>query len=144
MQTRKLGSLQVSAIGLGCMSMSQAYGKPDPAESERALHRALELGMTFLDTASVYGLGHNETLIGKVLGGKRDQIVLASKCGIVVDDKGRRGVDCRPESVKRTCEESLERLRTDVIDLYYLHRRDHTVPIEDSVGALADLVAEGQ
>ena len=144
MQTRKLGSLQVSAIGLGCMSMSQAYGKPDPAESERALHRSLEVGFTFLDTASIYGTGHNETLIGNVLASKRDQFVLASKCGIIVDGQGRRGVDCRPEAIKQTCEESLERLKTDVIDLYYLHRRDQKVPIEESVGALAELVSEGK
>lgn len=144
MHTRKLGSLQVSAIGLGCMSMSQAYGKPDPAESERALHRSLEVGFTFLDTASIYGVGHNETLIGNVLAGKRDQFVLASKCGIIVDDQGRRGVDCRPEAIKQTCEESLQRLETEVIDLYYLHRRDQKVPIEESVGALAELVTEGK
>ena len=135
MQTRKLGSLQVSAIGLGCMSMSQAYGKPDRAESERTLARALDVGITFLDTASVYGLGHNETLVGEVLKARRSEFVLASKCGIVVDSDGRRGVDCRPASVKQTCDESLKRLQTDVIDLYYLHRRDHKVPIEESVGA---------
>jgi aryl-alcohol dehydrogenase-like predicted oxidoreductase len=144
MKTRKLGSLEVSAIGLGCMSMSQAYGKPDPAESERVLHRALDLGISFFDTASIYGLGHNERLVGRVLGPHRDRFVLASKCGIIVDDQGRRGVDCRPESVIRTCHESLERLGTDYIDLYYLHRRDHEVPIEDSVGALAELVSQGK
>jgi len=144
MKTRKLGPFEVSAIGLGCMSMSQAYGKPDPEEVERALLRSLEVGYTFLDTASVYGLGHNEKLIGRVLNDKRDRYVLASKCGIVVDSEGRRGVDCRPAAVKQTCEESLKRLQTDVIDLYYLHRRDHTVPIEESVGALADLVRAGK
>jgi aryl-alcohol dehydrogenase-like predicted oxidoreductase len=144
MKTRKLGALEVSAIGLGCMSMSQAYGKPDPEESERTLLRALDLGITFFDTASIYGLGHNEKLVGRVLGPHRDRFVLASKCGIIVDEQGRRGVDCRPESVVRTCNESLERLGTDVIDLYYLHRRDQEVPIEDSVGALAGLVAEGK
>ncbi len=145
MQTRKLGPLEVSAIGLGCMSMSQAYGKPDPAESERALHRALDVGYTFLDTASVYGLGHNEKLIGRVLHEKRASFVLASKCGIIVDPKkGGRGVDGRPESIKATCEQSLANLQTDVIDLYYLHRRDHSVPIEDSVGSLAELVAAGK
>jgi aryl-alcohol dehydrogenase-like predicted oxidoreductase len=142
--TRKLGQLEVSAIGLGCMSMSQAYGKPDPAESERSLHRSLDVGYTFLDTASVYGLGHNEKLIGRVLKEKRSSFVLASKCGIVVDERGRRGVDCSPEAVRQTCEKSLENLQTDVIDLYYLHRRDPNVPIEDSVGALAELVAEGK
>ena len=144
MQTRTLGSLEVSAIGLGCMSMSQAYGKPDRAESERTLHRALDVGYTFLDTASIYGLGHNEKLVGQVLRDRRSEFVLASKCGIIVDEKGRRGVDCRPESVTRTCEESLERLGTEVIDLYYLHRRDANVPIEESVGALVDLLKAGK
>ena len=145
METRKLGPLEVSAIGLGCMSMSQAYGKPDPAEAERTLHRALDIGYTFLDTASIYGLGHNEKLIGRVLREKRHSFVLASKCGIVVDkESGRRGVDGRPESIKATCEQSLTSLRTDVIDLYYLHRRDHEVPIEDSDGALAELVSQGK
>jgi aryl-alcohol dehydrogenase-like predicted oxidoreductase len=143
-QTRRLGELEVSAIGLGCMSMSQAYGKADRTESERALHRALDVGITFLDTASVYGLGHNEKLVGKVLGERRNEFVLASKCGIIVDDRGRRGVDCRPEAVLQTCDESLERLGTDTIDLYYLHRRDPNVPIEDSVGALAELVKAGK
>jgi aryl-alcohol dehydrogenase-like predicted oxidoreductase len=126
------------------MSMSQAYGKPDRAESERALHRALDVGYTFLDTASIYGLGHNEKLVGQVLRDRRSEFVLASKCGIIVDEKGRRGVDCRPESVTRTCEESLERLGTEVIDLYYLHRRDANVPIEESVGALVDLLKAGK
>ncbi|MBD3645873.1 MAG: aldo/keto reductase, partial [Pseudomonadales bacterium] len=144
MQKRKLGDLEVSAIGLGCMSMSQAYGKPDRKESERALHRALDIGYTFLDTASVYGVGHNEKLIGEVLKDRRNQFVLASKCGIVVDDQGRRGIDCRPETVKRICEESLDRLQTDVIDLYYLHRKDPNVPIEDSVGALVEMLEAGK
>jgi aryl-alcohol dehydrogenase-like predicted oxidoreductase len=143
-QTRKLGELEVSAIGLGCMSMSQAYGRPDRAESERALARALDVGIDFFDTASVYGLGHNETLLGQVLGHRRSEFTLASKCGITVDDQGRRAVDGSPAFVKQTCAESLERLQTDVIDLYYLHRRDHEVPIEDSVGALAELVEEGK
>jgi len=143
MKTRQLGALRVSALGLGCMSMSQAYGKPDRAESERALHRALDLGYTFLDTASVYGMGHNETLIGEVLGQRRREFVLASKCGIAAKD-GRRVVDCSPANVRRTCEESLRRLNTDVIDLYYLHRRDFNVPIEDSVGALAEFVQAGK
>jgi aryl-alcohol dehydrogenase-like predicted oxidoreductase len=126
------------------MSMSAAYGKADRAESERALHRALDVGYTFLDTACIYGLGHNEKLIGETLGPRRGEYVLASKCGITVDSDGRRGVDCRPASVKKTCHESLERLQTDVIDLYYLHRRDPDVPIEESVGALGDLVSEGK
>ena len=139
-----IGKLEASAIGLGCMSMSQAYGKPDRAESERVLHRALDVGYTFLDTASVYGLGHNEKLIGQTLKSRRKEFVLASKCGIIVDENGGRGVDCRPDAVKQTCHESLERLQTDVIDLYYLHRRDPNVPIEDSVGALSELVTQGK
>jgi aryl-alcohol dehydrogenase-like predicted oxidoreductase len=143
LQKRKLGELEVSAIGLGCMSMSQAYGKPNREESERVLQRALDVGYTFLDTASIYGLGHNETLIGEVLKSRRNEFVLASKCGIIVKE-GRRGVDCRPESVRATCEESLQRLQTDVIDLYYLHRKDPQVPIEESVGELARLKSEGK
>ena len=143
MQTRQLGELQVSALGLGCMSMSQSYGAANREESERALHRALDVGYTFLDTASLYGLGHNETLIGEVLPGRRDEFILASKCGIVNRD-GKRAVDCTPENVKKTCDESLRRLNTDIIDLYYLHRRDFNVPIEESVGALADCVAAGK
>jgi len=144
MKKRKIADLEVSAIGLGCMSMSQAYGKPDPEEAERALLRSLEVGYTFLDTASVYGLGHNERLLGRVLEDRRGDFVLASKCGIIVDEQGRRGVDCSPDAVRRTCEQSLEHLQTDVIDLYYLHRRDPKVPIEDSVGAMADLVEAGK
>ena len=145
MRTRTLGPFDVSAIGLGCMSMSQGYGTPDLAESERALHRALDVGYTFLDTASIYGMGHNETLIGRVLRERRTSFVLASKCGIAVEPKTHaRIADGRPSSIKQTCEQSLTNLQTDVIDLYYLHRRDHAVPIEESVGALAELVAEGK
>lgn len=143
MKTRKLGQLSVSALGLGCMSMSQGYGTADREESERALHRALDIGYTFLDTASVYGLGHNESLIGEVLSSRRQEFTLASKCGIINKD-GKRAVDCSPQNVQKTCEESLRRLNTDVIDLYYLHRRDFTVPIEESVGALADFVKAGK
>ena len=144
MKKRKLGDLEVSAIGLGCMSMSQAYGKPDPDESERTLLHALDVGYTFFDTASVYGLGHNEKLIGRVLGKRRNEFVLASKCGIVVTDGGKRGVDGSPRAIRSTCEESLANLQTDVIDLYYLHRRDQQVPIEESVGTLGELVQEGK
>lgn len=143
MKTRQIGPLQVSALGLGCMSMSQSYGIADRRESERTLHRALELGYTFLDTASLYGMGHNETLLGEVLGGRRQEFILASKCGITSRD-GKRVVDCSPENIHKTCEQSLRRLRTDVIDLYYLHRRDFNVPIEESVGALADFVKAGK
>lgn len=143
MKTRKLGALEVSELGLGCMSMSQSYGKADRAESALALNEALDIGYTFLDTASLYGLGHNETLIGEVLKHRRHEYVLASKCGIINKD-GKRAVDCSPQNIKSTCEASLRRLQTDAIDLYYLHRLDKNVPIEDSVGALADLVTEGK
>ncbi|MSR11847.1 MAG: aldo/keto reductase [Gammaproteobacteria bacterium] len=143
MQTRQLGPLRVSALGLGCMSMSQSYGVADRTESERCLHRALDCGYSFLDTASVYGLGHNETLIGEVLGSRRQQFVLASKCGIVNRDD-KRAVDCTPANIRNTLDASLRRLRTDMIDLYYLHRRDFNVPIEESVGALAQAVQAGK
>ncbi len=143
MKTRRIGALEVSAIGLGCMSMSQSYGAADRDESERALHRALDVGYTFLDTASLYGMGHNETLIGEVLKKRRHEFTLASKCGILVRD-GQRVVDGSPASIITTCEASLRRLQTDVIDLYYLHRWDMDVPIEESVGALSDLVRAGK
>lgn len=143
MKTRQLGELQVSALGLGCMSMSQSYGEANRQESERTLQRALDLGYTFLDTASLYGLGHNEALLGEVLPARRNEFILASKCGIK-DRNGKRVIDCTPENIKKTCEDSLRRLNTDVIDLYYLHRRDFNVPIEESVGALADAVSAGK
>jgi len=144
MKTRTLGDLQVSAIGLGCMGMSQAYGNADPQESERTLHRALDLGVNFLDTANAYGLGHNESLIGRVLKERRREMVLATKFGIAIDKDGNRGIDGHPDQVATRCEESLSRLQTDVIDLYYLHRLDPAVPIEDTVGAMAKLVAAGK
>ena len=144
MRSALLGRLQVSALGLGCMGMSQAYGDADLAESERTLHRALDLGITFLDTANVYGVGHNENLIGRVLKARRSQFVLATKFGITVGEKGARGVNGRPEQVAERCEESLKRLQTDVIDLYYLHRVDPEVPIEETVGAMAALVKSGK
>lgn len=143
MQTRQLGPMRVSALGLGCMSMSQGYGAADRSESERCLHRALDIGYTFLDTASLYGLGHNETLLGEVLKPRRQEFVLASKCGII-NVNGKRAVDCTPATIHKTLDASLQRLRTDMIDLYYLHRRDFNVPIEESVGALADNVAAGK
>ena len=145
MQTRKLGPFEVSAIGLGCMSLSHAYGSPPPRDvAEQVLLGALEAGHTFFDTAAVYGLGHNETLVGEVLGPHRDKFVLASKCGITDATGTQRGIDGRPETIKAVCDVSLRRLNTDVIDLYYLHRWDKKVPIEDSVGALADLVKAGK
>ena len=143
MDKRKLGDFEVSAIGLGCMSLSHAYGSPPPrAQAERVLKGALDAGYTFLDTAAVYGVGHNETLVGEVLKGRRGDYVLASKCGLTNGDQ--RELNGRPEVLKATCEGSLRRLQTDVIDLYYLHRWDKRVPIEESVGALADLVKEGK
>ena len=143
METRSIGPFEVSAIGLGCMSLSHAYGAPPSREqAERVLLGALDAGYTFFDTAAVYGLGHNETLVGEVLGGHRDKFTLASKCGMTVGDK--RELNGRPEALKATCEDSLRRLKTETIDLYYLHRWDRRVPIEESVGALADLVAEGK
>lgn len=143
MEKRRVGPFEVSAIGLGCMSLSHAYGPPPPRDqAEQVLLGALEAGHTFFDTAAVYGMGHNETLVGEVLGPHRDSFVLASKCGLTVGD--RREINGRPEVLKATCEDSLRRLKTDVIDLYYLHRWDRRVPIEESVGALAELVAEGK
>jgi aryl-alcohol dehydrogenase-like predicted oxidoreductase len=144
MQTRRIGPLSVSAIGLGCMNLSHAYGTPPTPQAAKAvLLRALDLGITLFDTAALYGFGANESLLGDVLAPHRREFTLASKCGMTGVD-GVRVIDGRPRTLRRTCEESLKRLRTDVIDLYYLHRRDRQVPIEDSVGALADLVREGK
>lgn len=143
MHTRKVGEFEVSAIGLGCMSLSRAYGSPPPRElAEAVLKGALDAGYTFFDTAAVYGIGHNEALIGEVLKDRRGDFVLASKCGLTVGDE--RQLNGEPANLKDTCERSLRRLQTEVIDLYYLHRWDRRVPIEDSVGALADLVREGK
>jgi aryl-alcohol dehydrogenase-like predicted oxidoreductase len=144
MQTRKIGPLEVSAIGLGCMNLSHAYGVPPPPEvAEALLLKALDSGVTLFDTAALYGFGTNESLVGRVLAPHRAKLTLASKCGMTGVD-GVRVIDGRPETLRRTCDESLQRLRTDVIDLYYLHRYDRKVPIEDSVGALADLVRAGK
>lgn len=149
MEQRALGPFQVGAIGLGCMNLSHAYGRPPtPQEGARVLLRALELGVTHFDTAALYGFGANETLVGEVLAPYRDRITLASKCGMQgvagADGVKRRVIDGRPATIRQTCEDALRRLRTDVIDLYYLHRWDRSVPIEDSVGALADLVKQGK
>jgi aryl-alcohol dehydrogenase-like predicted oxidoreductase len=147
MEQRQLGrnGPKVSAIGLGCMSMSQSYGTPDDGESIRAIHRALDLGVTFFDTAAIYGEGHNETLVGRALGARRQGIVLATKCGIVpaVPGPGIEASGSR-QAILQSCDESLQRLGTDVIDLLYLHRVDPKVPIEESVGALASLVQAGK
>src|SRR5712691_10825387 len=147
MQTRELGrsGLTVGAIGLGCMGMSQSYGQPDDEESVRAIQRALDLGVTLIDTADAYGKGGNERLVGRAIAGRRRDVVLATKFGIVPNASGpATDVDARPERVRGCCEASLERLGLDVIDLYYLHRVDPNVPIEETVGAMADLVREGK
>ncbi len=144
MQQRQLGPFTVSAIGLGCMNLSHAYGTPPaPEQAEALLLAALDAGITLFDTAALYGFGANEELLGRVLAPHRSRFTLASKCGMTGVD-GKRVIDGRPATLKRTCEESLRRLRTEVIDLYYLHRWDKQVPIEDSVGALAELVREGK
>jgi len=141
---RKVGSLEVHPVGLGCMNLSHAYGPAqDHKDAVNFLRRAIDIGYDFLDTATTYGLGSNEKLIGEALKGRRSEFVLASKCVMGFKD-GKRLLDARPETIKRACEASLERLQTDVIDLYYMHRPDPNVPIEDSVGALADLVGEGK
>jgi len=148
MQQRQIGPFSVSAIGLGCMNLSHAYGAPPPAEdAERLLLRALDLGVTLFDTAALYGFGANETLVGRVLKPHRAKITLCSKggmAGVSFPDGLKRVIDGSPAAVRRNCEDSLQRLGTDVIDLYYLHRWDKQVPIEDSVGEMARLVAEGK
>jgi aryl-alcohol dehydrogenase-like predicted oxidoreductase len=146
MKTRILGKagLEVSAIGLGCMGMSMSYGSRDDAESTATIHRAIEIGVTFIDTADMYGNGHNEELVGKALEGRRDKVVLATKFGNIRHPDGRREVNGRPDYVPVACEASLKRLKTDVIDLYFLHRVDPMVPIEDTVGAMGELVKAGK
>ncbi len=146
MQTRKLGSqgLEVSALGLGCMGMSFAYGGRDDDESVATLHRALDLGVTHFDTAELYGPFTNEELVGRALKERRDDVVLATKFGFKLIDGKISGVDSRPAHVKEVAEASLKRLGVEVIDVLYQHRVDPTVPIEDTVGAMADLVSEGK
>ena len=149
MKNRQIASFNVSAIGLGCMNLSHAYGASVSAQQgERVLLTALDQGVTFFDTAALYGFGANESLVGQVMKPHRNRFTLASKCGMqgVAQSDGSkvRVIDGRPETIKKTCEDSLRRLQTDVIDLYYLHRWDKKVPIEDSVGALSDLVRQGK
>ena len=146
MDTRKLGpDLTVSVLGLGCMGMSEFYGEGDDKESIAVIHRALDLGVTFFDTADMYGTGKNEELVGRALAGRWDRVVLATKFGNVRGPKGERlGISGRPDYVRSACEASLKRLKTDVIDLYYQHRVDPNVPIEDTVGAMSRLVEEGK
>jgi len=144
MKTRRIGPFTVSSLGLGCMNLSHAYGTPPPRDAAVALlHSALDAGITLFDTAALYGFGANEELVGEVLAPHRKRIVLASKCGMQ-GINGQRVIDGRPETLRASCEASLKRLRTEVIDLLYLHRVDAEVPVEDSVGAMADLVRAGK
>ena len=145
MRDRTLGQgLSVTELGLGCMGMSQSYGSPDDEESVATIHRALDLGMTFLDTADAYGPFTNERLVGGAIKGRRDEVVLATKFGNQRLPDGSRTVNGRPEYVREACDASLERLATDYIDLYYQHRVDATVPVEDTWGALGELVQAGK
>ena len=148
MERRELGTsgLVVSAVGLGCMGMSQSYGAPDDEESIRTIHLALDLGVTLIDTADAYGKGANERLVGRAIRERRGDVILASKFGIVPNPAGGTAtdVDARPARVRACCDASLSRLGVDAIDLYYLHRVDPNVPIEDTVGAMADLVRGGK
>lgn len=144
MEQRSLGDLKVSALGLGCMAMTPLYDTPDPEEAVRTIHAAIEAGITMVDTADAYNGGKNEELVGKALAGKRDKVVLATKFGNVRLADGTRTVNAKPDYVADACEKSLKRLGVDTIDLFYLHRMDPSVPIEETVGAMAKLVSEGK
>ena len=146
MEQRKLGTqgLTVSALGLGCMGMTWAYGSADATEAIATIHRALDLGVNFLDTAEIYGPYTNEELVGRAIAGRREQVVVATKFGFKFGADGNRGVDGSPANAKRVADESLRRLKIDVIDLYYQHRRDPAVPIEETVGAMKELVLAGK
>src|SRR3712207_557095 len=144
MKTRQLGELQVSSIGLGCMSMTPIYGEPSEPEAIATIHRAVELGVTLIDTADAYNFGANEELVGRALKGRRDKVVLATKFGNIRLPGGGNAVNGKPEYVAEACEASLKRLGVETIDLYYIHRVDPSVPIEDTVGAMARLVEQGK
>ena len=146
MKYRRLGndSLEISALGLGCMGMTRIYGEPDEEEAIATVHRAIDLGVNFIDTSDAYANGKNEELVGRALKGRRDAVVLATKFGNVRHPDGRREVNGRPEYVPQACEASMKRLGVDVIDLYFQHRVDRNTPIEDTVGAMAKLVEQGK
>jgi len=144
MQRRRLGALEVSAVGLGCATMTPFYDEPDPESAIATIRRAREIGVDFLDTSDAYGAGRNEELIARAIAGHRDEYVIGSKFGNVQLQGGPRFADGRPEYVKECCDKSLARLKTDAIDLYYIHRIDTEVPIEDTVGAMTDLVRAGK
>lgn len=144
MERRHLGKLEVSAVGLGCMSMTPIYGPPDPESAIATIRRAPDLGIDFIDTSDAYGAGANEELVGRALEGQRDQFVLATKFGNIRNPDGTPGVNGKPDYAIACCEKSLKRLKTEMIDLYFIHRVDPDVPIEDTVGALATLVKQGK
>jgi aryl-alcohol dehydrogenase-like predicted oxidoreductase len=141
---RQIGPFKVNPIGLGCMGMSHGYGKSDLLIAKQTLHKALDIGYNFLDTAALYGFGANEKLIGDTLASRRNEFILASKCGLIRGPDGKRLLDAHPDSIRRTCDNSLQNLQTEIIDLYYLHRVDPKIPLDDQIGTLADLIQEGK